>query len=282
MTDQRIRAISYGGGVQSTALIVLATQGIIEYDFALFSNVGEKAEHPDTLTYVRNVMTPWINERNQPQLVELSKCWQRGDKKGQSVDLWDEIVRRDKRSIPIPIRMQDTGAPGNRLCTIDYKIRVVSRWLKGQGATANNPATVAIGISTDEFQRANRRTINPAEQVTYPLLDLGLSRQDCMKIIADIGLPVPPKSSCFFCPFHKPQYFSELRRDRPDLFEKAAQLEAAINQKRADMGKDDVYLTRFGTPLHSAVPEAQETLFENEAWSSMDGDGTCDDGYCFT
>lgn len=274
-----MKVIAYGGGVQSTALVVLATQGELDYQYALFSNVGDKAEHPDTLAYVSTVMTPWAKDRDGPQVVTLHKEWQRGDRKGQVVDLWDEIVDRDKRSIPIPIRMPDTGAPGNRLCTIDYKVRVVSRWIRDNADT--DETQVAIGISTDEYQRASRRKDIDGERAIYPLLDLNLSRSDCQNIISDAGLPVPRKSSCFFCPFHKPSHFAEMRRDDPELFQRAAELETLVNVKRDDMGKDHVYLTRFGMPLADAVPVAQEPLFQLPEFQDMDNDGACDEGYCF-
>lgn len=48
----------------------------------------------------------------------------------------------------------DNGAPGNRTCTSDYKIGVIARELRGMGATRENPATVALGISVDEIERA--------------------------------------------------------------------------------------------------------------------------------
>jgi 3'-phosphoadenosine 5'-phosphosulfate sulfotransferase (PAPS reductase)/FAD synthetase len=48
-----IRVFSYGGGVQSTAALVLAAQGVIDYHTFLFANVGEDSENPDTLAYVR-------------------------------------------------------------------------------------------------------------------------------------------------------------------------------------------------------------------------------------
>lgn len=54
-----LRTISYGGGVQSTARVVLAALGEIDYRIALFSNVGDDSEHPATVTYVRDVATPW-------------------------------------------------------------------------------------------------------------------------------------------------------------------------------------------------------------------------------
>jgi hypothetical protein len=52
------RVVSYGGGVQSNALLVLAAQGRIDYRRFLFANVGDDSEHPATLRYVRDVALP--------------------------------------------------------------------------------------------------------------------------------------------------------------------------------------------------------------------------------
>jgi hypothetical protein len=41
-----LRVISYGGGVQSTALLVLAAQGRIDFGVFLFANVGDDSD-PD-------------------------------------------------------------------------------------------------------------------------------------------------------------------------------------------------------------------------------------------
>ena len=65
--SEPLKVISYGGGVQSTAMIVLATQGLIPgVTDALFSNVGDDSEYPATLTFVRDIMTPWAAERGIP------------------------------------------------------------------------------------------------------------------------------------------------------------------------------------------------------------------------
>lgn len=281
-----LRIISYGGGVQSSALIVLAVQGRLDetmggpVDAALFSNVGDDSEHPKTLEYVREVMTPWAAEHGLP-VHELQRVPQRGVDKGRPVTLHQILTRDGSRSIPIPMRMPDTGAPGTRSCTADFKIRVVSRWLKEHGATEDDPASVAIGISTDEWHRANsRKGTEPVERMVYPLLDLGLSRNDCMNVIRDAGLPVPPKSSCYFCPFHSPAYWSEMRRDEPDLFAKAQQLEDLLNERRDMLGRDRIYLTRFGQRLEEVIPEAQDALFDADSFA-MDNGGECDEGYCF-
>ena len=264
-----MRVISYGGGVQSTALIVLAVQRRIDADLALFSNVGDDSEHPATLTYVRDVMIPWATARKF-RVEEI----QRRDRAGHLRSLAADLMNETTRSVPIPVRMSN-GAPGRRSCTVDYKIKVISRRLREMGAAVDNPATVLIGFSTDEIHRVARRRDIATETAEYPLLDLGLSRSDCINLIADAGLPVPPKSACFFCPFTRPQTWAEMRRDEPELFDKALTIERRLNETRTRLHRDPVWLTRFNRPLDQAIYEAGPTLFD-------DGPESCDDGYCWT
>lgn len=269
-----LTTISYGGGVQSTAMLVLAAQGKLGYDIdaALFANVGDDSEHPATISYVRDVAIPYA----AAQGIELHTL-DRVKRDGSVETLMGRLMKEGSRSLPIPVRMSN-GAPGNRSCTADFKIRVVGKWLKANGATAENPATVCIGISTDEIQRVGNKKAMPYEQPVYPLIEIGHDRSACQQIIAKAGLPVPPKSSCFFCPFHRPQMWAEMRRDEPELFFKAAELEATLIARRAMLGKDPVFLTRFNKPLSEAIGEAQEML---PGFQGADID-TCDEGYCWT
>ena len=273
-----LRTISWGGGVQSTALCVLAVQGKLDeilggpVDAALFANVGDDSEHPATLRFTRDIASPWLHDRGL-----VTHELRRVKRDGSTATLMGQLMREGSRSLPIPVRMSN-GAPGNRKCTADFKISVVGKWLRANGATAENPATVAIGISTDEFQRANNKRAEPYERPVYPLLDLGLDRSGCMALIAAAGLPVPPKSACFFCPFHRPQQWSEMRRDEPDLFWQSVKLERLLNDRRDTLGKDHVWLTRFNRPLDEAIGEAQDQL---PGFESISENG-CDEGYCWT
>lgn len=267
--------ISYGGGVQSTAMLVLAAQGTLGYDVnaVVFANVGDKSEHPRTLAYIRDVAEPYAVAHGLT-FVTVQRVLK---KTGQPIDLYDEIVDPNYRGIKIPVRMDKTGAPGNRSCTSDYKIRPISRWLRSQGVSKDNPATVLIGISTDEVFRVGRRQPVRNQQAAYPLIELGYSRSQCQAIIQQAGIPVPPKSSCYFCPFHTNQSWSEMRRDEPDLFAKSVELEGIINQKRHDLGRDRVWLSNHQAPLDSSVAVAQETLPYDS-----DISGECGSGYCWT
>lgn len=268
-----LRVISYGGGIQSTALCILAAQGKLDdimggpIDAALFANVGDDSEHPKTLSFVRDFMIPWSAEQKF-DIIELHRT----DKDGNRRTLWNDLVDDDNSSVVIPVRM-DGGMPGNRRCTRDYKVRVVGKWLRQNGASFKDPARIAIGISTDEFERANNKTEVGYEKKIFPLLELGMSRTNCAELIVETGFPLPPKSSCFFCPFKKLAHWQEMRRDEPELFDKAQELEDKLNVKRDSLGKDRVYLAIGGQRLSDVAAEAQLSLFD---------DGQCDDGYCWT
>jgi hypothetical protein len=267
-----LRIISYGGGVQSTALCVLATQGKIgKVDGALFANVGSDSEHPATITYVREVMIPWASEHGLV-VHELHRV--RRD--GTPETLMQNLTRPESRSIPIPVRMEN-GAPGTRQCTDVFKIKVVRRWLRDNGVTKKQPATVLVGFSTDEMQRVNNRRLSPYEIPEHPLLNLGLNREACKSVIRNAGLPIPGKSACYFCPFHRPTEWSRLRRDEPALFIKSVALERLLNERRDRLGKDHVYLSGFGKSLDDAIAETPPELPFDEI-----GSQSCDEGYCWT
>jgi hypothetical protein len=209
-------------------------------------------------------------------LIELHR-----DRRDGTVEtLYGRLTKPGSRSLPIPVRM-DNGAPGTRSCTADFKIKVIGRWLKAHGATAKNKATVGIGISSDEFERVNKRKAMPYEDPVYPLLwhEPPLWRMDCQRIIRDEGLPVPPKSACWFCPFHRPSTWQDMRIDEPALFDKAVELERTLNGRRDELGKDRVWLTRFAQPLDKVIPDGVQRLpFADDP----NDDAGCDNGSCWT
>lgn len=298
-----VRLFSFGGGVQSTAVMVLQAQRqIVPFDYFVFANVGNDSENPDTMEYVERYAKPFAAAHGIP-FVEVQKTLRGGQK-----DTLVEFINRTERSIPIPARMSN-GAPGNRTCTSEFKIKVVDKWIKSQGFTH---AHVGLGISIDEFSRVRgqgweavynkpsgkerrelwQRTllrgvgmpvdllpngvkINFWKRREHPLIDLRLSRHKCVELIQNAGLPVPPKSSCFFCPFTRRAEWIEMKRKKPELFEQAVEIERVINAKRGLLEKDRVYLHADVVPLQNAVGD-QMRLFTDE---QMD---TCESGYCLT
>jgi hypothetical protein len=271
MAPSAVRLVSYGGGVQSTALLVLAAQRKIDYRTFLFCNVGEDSEAPETLDYVREVAWPYA-ERHGIEMVELQKI-----KRDGTIDTVLRRINESKRSVPIPVRMARNGAPGTRQCTFDFKIWRVARELKARGATAEQPAMVALGISTDEFKRARTESGIAWETLDYPLLTLRLSRYDCERIVAAAGLPVPPKSACWFCPLRRASGWARMKLDDPERFERVVQIEGFLPERRLSLGKDPVYFHSKLKPLPMATTDGYQLGLDLD-----DDDGGCESGFCWT
>lgn len=262
-----MRIFSYGGGVQSTAVLCLVASGRVQYDAFIFANVGNDSENPATLEYIERYARPFADAHGI-KLIEVQKR----NRAGELQTLKGRIMT-SPRSVPLPAWLS-SGAPGNRTCTSDFKIQVIARWQKQNGATKNNPAVAGIGISTDEWTRARSDSGIAWQTLEYPLLDMRLSRNDCRKIIQDAGLPIPPKSSCFFCPFHNRREWERLKRDEPDLFAQAVEIDHHIRAKRNELGKDGMFLHVSRVPLDKAVGLQY-------AFDLREDDLPCDTGYCF-
>jgi hypothetical protein len=263
---------SCGGGVQSSACLVLAAQKVIPYRTFIFANVGNRAEDPRTIAYIQKTLKPYAAAHG----IEWIDV-QRRRRDGTPVDLYDELLRPETRSVGIPVRMKRSGAPGRRSCTVDFKILPIAKWIK-----RNAPGcTLGKGISTDEPHRATPTRETDCYTSAYPLIELGYSRTKCLAIVADAGLPQPPKSACWFCPYTSTDKWTILRQERPELFKKAADLERFINQKLKALGRDEVFMSSAGQrrllPLESAIPN-QPGLFPE--W--IDEQDGCESGYCMT
>lgn len=259
------RYFSFGGGVQSTAVLVLAATGRVQYDAFLFANVGGDSENPATLEYVERYAKPYA-AANGIELVELQKVTH-----GKPETLL-EWTLRSSRSVRLPAYMAN-GAPGRRSCTSTFKIDVIARYQKQHGATPAAPCVTGLGISMDEIQRMRLDSGIAWQVLEYPLIDMRLYRRDCLRIIAAAGLPQPPKSSCWFCPFHRREDWNKLKREQPGLFQQAVELEHTLNERRAMLGRDEIYLHASLQPLERAVGDQMVLEFPD--------DMPCDTGYCF-
>jgi hypothetical protein len=247
-------------------MLVLAAQGEIDFPIFLFANTGDDSENPKSLVYVREVAMPYA-AANGIALHELHRT--RRD--GTQETLYGRLTKPEGRSIGIPVRMSESGAPGTRACTADFKIRVIAKWQKQHGATKVDPAICALGISLDEIHRARTDSGIPTQTLAYPLIDLRLTRQDCVNIIERAGLELPGKSSCYFCPYHSRAFWARQQREEPELFAKSVDLERQMNAKRDALGKDPVWLSSALIPLDMAIVDVGQTEFDFEPFACAGG-----------
>jgi hypothetical protein len=78
----------------------------------------------------------------------------------------------------------------------------------------------------------------------FPLVDAGLSREDCVQVIREAGLPVPKKSACVFCPYHDDRYWAELLAGHPEEFASAVAFDQAIRDMSNTGVAQPVFLHR--------------------------------------
>ena len=239
--------ISFGAGVQSTALLVCSNLGLYDVpraDVAIFSDTGDEPS--------------WVYE-----CLERMKAWSEIPVEVVSAGcISEDTVARHKgqrtRFAAIPgWTPGDDGraSPLRRQCTREYKIDPIEKrvraWLgfaKGQRIAGRATATAMIGISLDEVTRM-KPSRTPWTENSYPLVDAGLRREDCSRIVVEAGLPKPRKSSCVFCPYHSDSFWRGLRGDHPNEFEKAATFDEAIRDMSKSGGRGKVYLHRSLIPL---------------------------------
>lgn len=101
-----------------------------------------------------------------------------------------------------------------------------------------------IGISLDEVQRMKPSTV-PWIRHRWPLIEKEMSRADCYSWwdrqtgYLDRPSKYPPRSACFYCPFHSDNEWRRLRDDAPEQFQKAVQFERdlqAVKLKSDNLG----------------------------------------------
>jgi hypothetical protein len=121
-------------------------------------------------------------------------------------------------------------AYGFKSCSDHYKIRpqeqVLRNWEPAIQAWANGHKVIKlIGFDAGEEYRVDRVTESTRYENRYPLIEYGWDREACVSAIHRAGLPLPPKSSCFFCPSTTKKEILGLQRTHPDLMHRAIQIE---------------------------------------------------------
>ena len=158
-------------------------------------------------------------------------------------------------------------------CSAEWKTAVAQRYYRSLGYGPKRPIVTWIGISLDEIGRAAPGK-RKWQQIKWPLLfDVPMRREECRRLVLSAGLPDPPKSSCWMCPYRRNSQWRNLRDAWPEDFAKACALDAQI---RSD-GWRQVYVHQ------SCVPLSDANLAEpDRPTSSLFGEVEhCDSGHCW-
>lgn len=248
------RVLMYGAGTQSTGLLLMALNGVLGEvpDFAVFADTGGEPEH--VIKY-KDYFTKYVFEKYGFEIVTVS----RGNLED---DIFKYLRGEINRVSQIPL-YSETGIL-LRQCTFDYKIAVIDKYVKDRvGIKRKNDAqheTVAVwmGISVDEIQRMKIST-QWWKTMIYPLIEHGYKRDEVIKYVKDCGVDEPPRSACYFCPFHSNHYWKYLYENYRDEFKKAIILDEAIRDYPKMNQK--MYLHKQRIPLKD-VDFSQMDMFD--------------------
>lgn len=235
--------LSFGAGVQTTALAILVAEGKVRADAVVFADTG--AEKPETYWYMETYTKPLMAEGKVPFVTVRTTI---PSEKGNLYDfLWS---------------IKDIPNIRFRRCTDHFKIRPI-RKLIGKNCLQ------LIGFSIDEVQRA-KESRHP-EHKAYPLIEMGMSVIDARRTISDFGWPLPLKSSCFFCIYQPWLEWNWLKNNHADLFQKAIDLEARYYERKPYMRN------RFGLLRGTGLWRLKDGL---QPEMLVPGEYACWEGYC--
>lgn len=249
--EPTVRVLSLGAGVQSTALLLMSCHGELpKLDAAIFADThGEPAyvyDHFARLSaYAESFGIPvkLVSDGNLPE----------------------KLCDPDASFASIPFFTRTSAGKkgmGRRQCTREYKVtpvqREVRRVLGAQPRGRVRKGLIAeqwIGFSTDEIQRVSYKYRVGHIVQRYPLLDLNMSRADCMRWLDDHGWTDVAKSACSFCPYRSNDSWRFLRDEHPADWAEAVRIDEAIRKSAFDVNKGtdgEAFLHRSRLPLSIA------------------------------
>lgn len=222
-------AWSNGIGVNSAAVACLLAEWGVKVDLCLFADTG--GEWPETIQYIP-VMNEFLEKHGMPPVRVVKK-------KSKYESLYANCLGTD--TLP-------SKAYGGSSCSAKWKISpqdvFCNHWQAARHCWKQGHKVIKI-IGYDYGDRDHDRyaaSVNKVDgKYVYwcPLREAKLDREACKAVIRNAGLPVPRKSSCFFCPAAKMPEVRELARTHPDMLEDAVTLEV-----NAAQGKHGLSSTR--------------------------------------
>lgn len=210
--------VSFGGGTNSTAMIIGMHLRKIPIDYIIFADTG--AEQPHTYDFIET-FNEWLQKHGLPKITRVYA----EDKDGNRLFLEKECF--DRKTLP-------AIAFGFKTCSQKYKIRPSEKFLNHNAECSKEWAEGRkvikfIGYDAGETRRVQHgEAANEADKKyenRYPLYEWGWDRAECVRVIERAGLPLPQKSSCFFCPSMKKKEIQALWEQFPELFKRAVDME---------------------------------------------------------
>lgn len=156
-----------------------------------------------------------------------------------------------------------------RQCTREYKIVPIEREIRtmllemGLAKETNhkppqiriNPGTIVeswIGYTTDEIERVNRLYQAKWQRFRFPLIEMRMSKADCLQWLKDNNKPPRLSSACKKCPLIGNKQRRQIRDNDPDGWQETLQFDDDLRSGKLRIvatAKGDLYLSNQFIPL---------------------------------
>lgn len=212
-----MNVVAYGGGTNSTAMLIGLLRRSVPVDLILFADTG--GERPHTYAYVP-MFSAWISERGFPPIQTV-----RASRKYETL----EAECLDRHQIP-------GIAYGSSTCSDAWKIQAQNKFMNNYEPciniwSAGEKVRKFVGFHANEQARVQHYE-SKKFHVEHPLIEWGFGQDECEKAILAEALPLPGKSSCFFCPSMKKREVIDLAANNPELFARAVAMEQGANLEK--------------------------------------------------
>ena len=135
---------------------------------------------------------------------------------------------------------------GRKQFIINHRHAPCSAELKREtlGKLALPGDVIVLGYTAEETDRFDRICDRfPTEEFRAPLIEKGLTKEDCLAMIQRAGIEVPmmyklgyDNANCIGCPKGGQAYWQNIRADFPEQFVKIQNLQSEINKVRTGDG----------------------------------------------
>lgn len=148
----------------------------------------------------------------------------------------------------------------NHGCTRHYKVRpqrrIIAKWLSEElcisiGAAQRVKVDSWIGFAADEEHRAKKVKGDTATWRTkFPLIELGMTKQDCVDYLEKNNLPMPIPSVCAGCFANGLRTFKWMYENDKDAWDRAVKRDEYIRHGLERFGvKNPCYISSTCVPL---------------------------------
>jgi len=198
-----MQVVSYGMGTNSTAMIIEMWRRGEPIDVITAADTG--GERPETYDYLK-LFNEWCVSKGLPEIIVVRATFQ-----GEVETLEQNCLRKN---------MLPSIVYGYKSCSLKHKVQPQDKWFNNYQPARDvwkdgRRVIKCLGYDAGEPQRAQPRE-DDKYIYRYPLVDWDIDRDGCVESILSEGLPLPGKSSCFYCPNSKQGQILALPDDLKD------------------------------------------------------------------